>query len=36
MSKDHELWAIDDGIHVMVLNLNEVISTATLVTRVST
>jgi hypothetical protein len=33
MSKDHESWAIHDRNHVMVLNPNEMISTAAIVIR---
>jgi hypothetical protein len=33
MSKDRESWAKDDGNHVMVPNLNEMISTIALVTK---
>ncbi len=36
MSRDHESWATDDGNNVMVPNPNEMISTTTPVTRVST
>ncbi len=32
MSRDHDSWAIDDGNHVTVANLNEMISITTLVT----
>jgi hypothetical protein len=35
MLKDHESWAIDDENHVKVPNLNEMISMATLVIRIS-
>jgi hypothetical protein len=35
MSRDHESWVVDDGNHVMVPNPNEMISTNTLVIRVS-
>ncbi len=35
MSKDHESWVIDDGNHVMVLNLNEMISTVAPMIRVN-
>jgi hypothetical protein len=33
MSRDHESWATIDGNHVMVPNLNEMMSITTLVTR---
>jgi hypothetical protein len=33
MSRDHESWVANDGNHVMVPNLNEMISIITLVTR---
>jgi hypothetical protein len=35
MSKDHESWVIDDGNHVMVPNLNEMISIVAPMIRVS-
>jgi len=35
MSKDYESWAIGNGNHVMVPNLNEIISTIAPMTRVS-
>ncbi len=35
MSKDHEPWATNDGNHIMVPNLNEMISTIVTMTRVS-
>jgi hypothetical protein len=34
--KDHESWAIDDGNHVMVPNLSEMISTIAPMKRAST
>jgi hypothetical protein len=33
MSKDHGLWAADDGNHVMVTNHSEMISTSAPMTR---
>jgi hypothetical protein len=36
MSKDHESWATNDGNHVMVPSLNEMIFTTTSMTRAST
>jgi hypothetical protein len=36
MLRDHESWATDDGNHVMVPNLSEMISTVALVTITST
>jgi hypothetical protein len=36
MSKGHESWAIDDGNHVMVPNLNEMISTIAPMIKAST
>jgi hypothetical protein len=35
MSKDYESWAIDNGNHVMVPNLSEMISIVTPMTRAS-
>jgi hypothetical protein len=35
MSRDHEPWATDDGNHVMVPNLIEMISIVALVIRVN-
>jgi hypothetical protein len=36
MTRDHESWAIDDGNHVMVPNLSEMISITTPMTRLNT
>ncbi len=35
VSKDHESWVIEDGNHFMVLSPSEMISTTTLVIRIS-
>jgi hypothetical protein len=35
MSKDHEPWATNDGNHVMIPNLSEMISTVATMTRAS-
>jgi len=35
MSKDHESWVVDDGNHVIIPNLNEMISTIAPMIRVS-
>ncbi len=35
MSRDHESWVINDGNHVMVPNLSEMVSISTPMTRIN-